>query len=187
MPLANPPHELDPALVLRALFVQLEQWVCDRREPGPSQVPRRANGTAATREQVLEQIRAIFPDAALPDPEHLPWTPVIDPNSTELPLALGDPLIALVSTVDEHGNELAGIRLPDLAAGTAAYTGWNPRIHMDGLPDVLCEMLGSRLTSGSPTTPDTAAIQAAARALADHRFLLPEDLDRAVDQSSSST
>ncbi|MFF3566954.1 alpha/beta hydrolase domain-containing protein [Nocardia jiangxiensis] len=187
MPLANPAHALDPALVLRALFIQLEQWVCQGREPEPSQVPRRADGTATTRERVLEQIRARFPAAALPDPQHLPWTPVIDSDSTDLPLALGDPLIALVSTVDENGNELAGIRLPDLSAGTTAYTGWNPRAHVDGLPDVLYEMLGSRLTSEPPATPDIAAIRAAARSLIDHRFLLPEDLDQAVAQATDLT
>lgn len=185
MPLANPTHALDGALVLRALFIQLEQWVCDGREPEPSRIPRRADGTAVTREQVLEQIRGIFPDAALPDPAHLPWTPVIDPDTTELPLPLGDPLVALVSSVDEHGNELAGIRLPALAAGTAAYTGWNPRVHVEGLPDVLYDRLGSLLTPETPTAPDLAAVRAATRSLIDHRFLLPEDHDRAIAEATA--
>lgn len=180
MPVANPGTDVDPALVLRALFVQLEEWVCDGREPEPSQVPRRADGTATTRDRVLERIRAAYPDAALPDVEHLPWTPVIDPESVHWPLELGAPLVALVSEVDEHGNEIAGIRLPDLAAGTAAYTGWNPRVHIDGLPDVLYEMLGSRLSPASPAPPDHAAIRATAQSLADRRFLLPEDLDQAI-------
>src|SRR5205085_6248688 len=31
----------------------------------------------------------------------------------------------LVSKVDADGNEIAGIRLPDIAAPLATYTGWN--------------------------------------------------------------
>ncbi|MFI1915139.1 alpha/beta hydrolase domain-containing protein [Nocardia sp. NPDC020380] len=180
MPLANPGTDVDPALALRALFVQLEEWVCDGREPEPSQVPRRADGTAVTRDQVLEILRVTYPDAAFPDVDALPWTPVIDPDDLQLPLKLGDPLVALVSAVDERGNEIAGIRMPDLAAGTAAYTGWNPRVHIDGLPDVLYEMLGSRLAPATPVEPDLAAIRAAAQSLVDRRFLLPRDLDQAI-------
>ncbi|MEG8184669.1 hypothetical protein GZH49_40295, partial [Nocardia terpenica] len=96
---------------------------------------------------------------------------------------LGDPLIALVSNIDNHGNETAGIRLPDLAAETAAYTGWNPRIHIDGLPDVLYELLGSRLST--TTAPNHTAIRTAAQNLVDHRFLLPEDLDQAITNASA--
>ncbi|WP_238846239.1 alpha/beta hydrolase domain-containing protein [Nocardia terpenica] len=185
MPIANPVHGLDHTLVLRALFTQLEQWVCDARDPEPSQVPRQADGTATTRNHVLDRIRTLFPNAALPAPEHLPWTPVIDPESTHWPLELGDPLIALVSDIDDHGNETAGIRLPDLAAGTAAYTGWNPRVHIDGLPDVLYELLGSRLST--TTAPDHTAIRAAAETLVEKRFLLPEDLDQAITNATDRT
>ena len=179
MPLANPSHGLDPTLVQRALFVQLEQWVCEGREPEPSQVPRRADGTATTREEVL----AAFTEAALPSVEALPWTPVIDPDSG-WPLRLGDPLVALVSTVDEYGNETAGIRLPEVATAMAAYTGWNPRRHIEGLPDVLYEMAGSRLpTLTAAAPPDEASLRAAAQTLVARRFLLPQDVDQAVAQA----
>lgn len=178
MPLANPPHLLDPTLVTRALFVQLDEWVSEGREPEPSQVPRRGDGTAVTREEVL----ASFPEPALPDPEHLTHTPAIDPD-TAWPLRTGEPLVALVSAVDANGNERAGIRLPEVAVGAAAYTGWNPRAHVDGLPDVLYEMPGSRLpVPGTAARPDAAAIRAAAQDLVAHRFLLPEDLEHAVEQ-----
>ncbi len=141
MPLANPTHSLDAGPILRALFVQLEQWVCDGAGPTPSCVPRVADGTAVRRTEALEG----FHDAQLPDPAHLPYTPVIDRDATTWPLELGAPLVALVSRVDASGNEVAGIRLPAVAAPVAAYTGWNPRRHIDGLPDVLYEFVGSRL------------------------------------------
>ena len=140
-PVGNPPHNLDPSLVVRALFVQLEQWVVDGVEPAPSAVPRQADGTAVSRASVLEA----FPDAARPDVDALPYTPDIDPDRVQWPLELGQPRVALVSAVDARGNEVAGIRLPAVQAGVAAYTGWNPRRHVDGLPDVLYDMVGSRL------------------------------------------
>jgi alpha/beta hydrolase family protein len=174
-PVANPVHGLDPSPVLRALLVQLVEWVCDGVEPAPSRVPRRADGTAVTREEVL----AAFPGAARPDVEHLPWTPVIDPDRRALPLEPGEPLVALVSAVDAGGNEVAGIRLPAVAAGTAAHTGWNPRVHVDGLPEVLYEMVGSRLPRPG-AAPARAAIEAAADALVADRFLRPADRERAV-------
>ena len=64
-PLGNPPHNLDPAPVVRALFVQLVQWVVDGTEPAPSVVPRQADGTAVTRAAVLES----FLGAARPEVE----------------------------------------------------------------------------------------------------------------------
>jgi hypothetical protein len=107
-PTANPIHHLDASPVLRALFVALDAWVCDGVEPPPSQVPRCADGTAVVRGKVL----ARFDDASRPDEAVLPWTPVIDAESSRWPLEVGEPLVALVSDVDDDGNEVAGIRLP---------------------------------------------------------------------------
>nr|WP_214404968.1 alpha/beta hydrolase domain-containing protein [Pseudonocardia lacus] len=130
---------------------------------------------------MLAAFRAAAPDAALPDVEHLPWSPVLDPDATAVPVGLGEPLVALVSAVDAGGNEVAGIRLPEVAVPTAAYTGWNPRSPVDGLPDVLYELVGSRLPLLAPAPPpDEAAVRAAAAALVADRFLLPEDVERAV-------
>ena len=132
-PVANPVHVLDPMPLLRALFVQLEQWACADVDPPTSRVPRRRDGTAVERGHVLR----IFKRGCLPDLAALPWTPDIDPDRYGWPLDLGDPCPALVSAVDVDGNEVAGVRLPAVAVAAAAYTGWNPRRHVAGLPDVL--------------------------------------------------
>lgn len=177
LPLANPPHHLDPNPVLRALFAQLVAWACDGVEPAASRVPRRADGTAVPREAVL----ARFPDAARPDPALLPYTPAIDPvpagAAPVWPLPLGAPLPALVSAVDASGNETAGIRLPQVATGLAAYTGWNPRKPVPGLPAVLYDMPGSRLPTQSPALPTPAQLRAATESLRDAGFLLAEDVE----------
>jgi hypothetical protein len=183
-PTANPPHNLDPGPVMRALFVQLEQWVIDGVEPAPSVVPRQSDGTAVSRESVLRA----FLDAALPDVRTLPYTPGLDPDRAQWPLELGKPRVALVSAVDANGNEIAGIRLPAVETGVAAYTGWNPRRHVDGLPDVLYDMLGSRLRSRSgPAMPNGQDLRAAARNLAEARFLLHDDVELTVRQALAET
>lgn len=186
LPTANPVHQLDTAPVLRALFVQLERWACDGEEPPPSQVPRRSDGTAAERAEVLGR----FGHAATPDPAVLNVTRHVDPESTTWPLQLGERKVALVSAVDDDANEVAGIRLPAIAAPVAAFTGWNPRVHVDGLPDVLYEFVGSQLAfpPGRPTLAERyadrhayeAAARRAAEALAAGRFLLEDDVERAV-------
>ncbi|WP_210479305.1 alpha/beta hydrolase domain-containing protein [Naasia sp. SYSU D00948] len=185
LPLENEPNPLDPMPLLRALFLRLEQWVCDGIEPPSSRVPRRDDGTAVTRDEVLRRFRS----AALPDSAALPQQArVDDPTAPAWELSAAEPVTALVSQVDEDGNEIAGVRLPAVEAATAAYTGWNPRRNVPGLPDVLYEFVGSRLPlqSGRPAPDPTAArllARAAAERLVAQGLLLPEDVDRTVQEA----
>jgi Alpha/beta hydrolase domain len=179
MPVANPPHFLDQGPVTKALFVQLQQWALDGLEPTSSMVPRVADGTAVTRETVLES----FPASTRPDPAVLPYTPEIDPDVVEWPLPLGEPRVALVSAVDERGNEIAGIRLPAVETGVAAYAGWNPRRHIDGLPDVLYDLFGGRLPRLSGQAPSVEHLRAAALGLAERRLILRADVDLVTEQA----
>ena len=43
------------------------------------------------------------------------------------PHRVGSPYPALVPKTDADGNTLAGVRLPDIAAPVATYTGWSLR------------------------------------------------------------
>jgi hypothetical protein len=191
-PVANPVHTLSAWLVLRALFRALERWVVDDEPPPPSRVPRHADGTAVARDAVL----ARFGHALRPDPSVLNVTrrldlgPDADAGIGRWPLRAGEPFVALVADVDEDGNERCGVRVPEVAAPVAAYTGWNPRRPIAGLPDVLYEFVGSCLPfpPGRATVaeryPDEqayeAAALAAAAALVDEGFALDVDRDRAV-------
>ena len=179
--LLNPLHLLDQGPVVKALFVQLQGWALDGVAPTPSMVPRQSDGTAVSWENVLES----FPASTRPDPAVLPYTPEIDPDVVEWPLPFGEPRAALVSAVDERGNEVAGIRLPAVETGVAAYTGWNPRPHIEGLPDVLSDVIGSRLPRLSGSAPSVADLRAAALRLADRRLILPTDVDRVVEQATA--
>ena len=44
-----------------------------------------------------------------------------------VPPRVGPPYRTLVPAVDSDGNEVAGIRLSDIAVPTATFTGWNLR------------------------------------------------------------
>ncbi len=195
-PTANPVHRLDVTPVNRALFAALEDWVCDGVEPPPSKVPRTSDGTAVARKEVL----SLFSHTAAPDPSALPHTrdidlgPDADRGIGRWPIKLGAPYVDLVSAVDDDGNEVAGIRLPSVAAPLAAYTGWNPRRHIDELPDVLYERVGSKLAfpPGRPSITDrypsredyVSAARRAAESLVAERFLLAEEVDAVVQKAA---
>jgi alpha/beta hydrolase family protein len=188
---------LDVTPVNRALLVALENWVSNGIEPPPSKVPRTSEGTAVARKEVL----SAFSHTAAPDPSALPHARCVDlgPDADRgigrWPVKLGETYVDLVSAVDEDGNEVAGIRLPVVVAPLATYTGWNPRRHVDDLPDVLYERLGSKLpfppgrpsvTERYPSRDDyVAAARAAAEALVAERFLLAEEIDAVVHKAAA--
>ncbi|HEX4018439.1 MAG TPA: alpha/beta hydrolase domain-containing protein [Frankiaceae bacterium] len=192
MPTANPIHTHDTSPILRALFAALVEWVMGNVEPPPQAVPSHADGTAVTREEVLAKFKPS--GAHLPDVSKLNVTRDVDlgPDAAagigRWPLKLGTPKPAIVSAIDEDGNERAGIALPAVAVPVAAYTGWNPRRPEPGLPDVLYEFVGSRLpllTGRPPASRDQyeIAVRAAADALVARRLLLTKDRERTVREA----
>ena len=110
-----------------------------------------------------------------------------------------------VSRVDADGNEIAGVRLPPVEAPIATTTGWGLRSAAFGGPDG-CEASGQwiafkrtraeRLAAGDPRksleerykdhADYVAAVAKAARKLQERRFLLPEDVQRYVDEAEAS-
>ncbi|KQH78832.1 hypothetical protein AO501_17510 [Mycobacterium gordonae] len=173
LPAANPVHHLDVTPVARALLIALENWVVDGIEPPASRVPRTSDGTAVARKEVLSG----FGYANTPAPAWLPSAGHVD----------------LVSAVDEDGNEVAGIRLPAVAAPLAAYTGWNARRFVEDLPDVMYERIGSKLPfrPGRPSVAEryasrddyAAAVRSAAQALVAQRFLLTAEVESVVKKA----
>jgi hypothetical protein len=62
-----------------------------------------------------------------------------------VPPRVGPPYRTLVPAVDADGNEIAGIRLPDIAVPLATFTGWNVRSESAGAPGALGRWTGSYL------------------------------------------
>jgi hypothetical protein len=205
-PCANPrnPHSSAPAL--RALLVALEQWVTQGIAPPDSRVPSIAQKTAvdaATLKFPVVKGFALAPGANAIRPP-VDW---IDPPGSggKVYLTASGPQTygARVAAVDADGNEIAGIRLPDVAVPLATYTGWNV---YKGQPGELCDRDGSyvpfartraeRDASGDPRlsieeryrTRESyvAKVKAAADALVAERLLLPADAERYVKAALAS-
>jgi hypothetical protein len=72
---------------------------------------------------------------------------VADPRGIEGPARIIagtiTPLPHLVPQVDADGNDIAGIRVPELAVPLATTTGWNFRDPSVGNPGVIYQLLGS--------------------------------------------
>jgi hypothetical protein len=130
MKLANPTNPLGYLLLLRAALENLVSWVVDGSEPPPSRVPHVADHSASTREDVLKTFVRL-PGTVLADADLLPTTrpadfgDQIDDGIMSWPPREGAPFTCFVASIDDDGNETAGIRLPEVAVPVATYTGWN--------------------------------------------------------------
>jgi len=118
------------------------------------------------------------------------------------PVLVGTPYKVFVPKTDVDGNDIAGIRMPDITVPMATYTGWGLRAPHAGQPDAIvdgCDATGQRIpfaptaasrkpggaNAGDPrlsvaerypnTAAYVAAITAAANEMVAQRTLLPQD------------
>src|SRR5579872_6607416 len=75
-----------------------------------------------------------------PSPKFPQWRQGIVSNE---PPKVGKPFPALVPQADSDGNDLGGVRLPELQVPVATYTGWNLRDPSIGASDRRISFLGS--------------------------------------------
>ncbi len=204
-------HAGNPAdflFVLRALLVALERWVVDGGEPPASRIPRIAEET------LVRLDRYNFPElpgVRIPGRAHQAYRVDYGPRfRTEGMVAREPPEVGaafptLVPQVDEDGNELGGIRLPEIEVPLATYTSWNWRAPSIGAPDELADFRGSflplakdattRRDTGDPRPsleeryPDfdtyLGRYAGASRSLVDQGFLLGEDLPELLERAES--
>jgi hypothetical protein len=138
----------DRPFVLRALLVALDRWVSEGREPPESRYPRIADGTLVDLATFCKQFPRI-PGARLPIGYYTPLRLDFGPRwltegiADVMPPEIGPAYRTLVPAVDADGNEVAGIRLPDVAVPRATYTGWNIRAAASGAEGMLAPYNGS--------------------------------------------
>jgi hypothetical protein len=114
--------------VTRALLVELDAWTRGEREPPPSRYPTIAKGELVSLEDVHFPKVPSFPFATyMPRVWRMDYGPQY--NTTRVisiePPKTGQPFRVLVPQVNADGNDVAGIRLPEVAVPLGTFTGWN--------------------------------------------------------------
>ena len=184
----HPYNAVDYIPLLRAALVNLDRWVTDGIEPPPNQHPRLDDGTAIAQAAYLRGSIAV-PTRAAPDPSRL-WRirevdlgPDADRGVAKYPVREGREYPHLVPAADADGNDLAGIRLPDLQVPVGTHTGWNLRHPDTGAAEQLMSMQGS-----SHWFPPTAADRKASndpRPSLEERYASREDYAGQVKEAAA--
>jgi hypothetical protein len=209
-------NPLDSQAVQRALFVALDKWASAGMLPPASQVPKLSDGTLVKPDQTTTGFPQI-PGVAYSGFKTTRYLLNYGPNfyTTGIP-TINPPVFAapyqdnpangpiypsFVPKTDADGNDIAGLRLPEVQVPLATYTGWALRAaphNNDG-----CEGSGQyipfpktkadRLESGDPRLSIeerygnfetySSRLQDAINGLVRSGFLLPVDAEAALKKN----
>lgn len=179
--------------VMRALLRGLHRWTSQGVAPPGSRYPKLADGTLTP----MSALR--FP--AIPGVANAR----IIAGPGQVRNGRVQILPHLVPQVDADGNDMAGIRVPDVAVPVATNTGWNFRSTSVGGPTEIYNLLGSyipfaptkteREARGDPRPSIAeryqsrddyiAKLRAAAASLVAQRYLLAEDVENVVERGAA--
>jgi hypothetical protein len=206
---AQPRNPLRPNGALRALLVDLDAWVTAGTAPPADRIPRVADGTLATpmpqEEAGFPRIPGVVYNGVHHTGDLWDFGPDFDKGILSMlpPRLVGTPYPIFVPKVDADGNDIAGVRLPEVVVPVATYTGW--ALRADGLDG--CDAAGQkiafaktraeRLAAGDPRPSleeryadhdaYVNAVIAAAQALKAERFLLDEDMATAIAAAQAAS
>jgi hypothetical protein len=142
----------------RAMIANMNAWVRKDTPPPPSRYPKIVDGTLVP----LHDLNfPAIPGLKPPFNNAQGWDLDFGANwhagiLSKQPPTAGYDYPALVPQVDADGNDLGGIRLPEIVAPLATYTGWNLRSPAIGAPTERTAFLGS-FVPFRRTAADTAA------------------------------
>ncbi|MDA0333908.1 MAG: alpha/beta hydrolase domain-containing protein [bacterium] len=202
MPSGNtlPANPVDFHFAFRALALALDAWVRDATPPPPSAHASLAAGTLVP----LEEVRwPRLPGLPLPthprQPRRLDWGDHWQEGRIDRePPGLGSGYPVRFPQVDEDGNEIDGIQMPEVAVPLGTFTGWRYRTREMGASWALAGLAGvwfpfpateaAAAATGDPRRPLTERYRdrddyvqrcvAVADALVARRLLLQRDVAR---------
>ena len=199
------PNSISPAPYLRACLSLMDRWATDGTPPPATNLPSKAAGTLTSPEAVLAKFPKI-PGVQLPEgasqmpnydygadydrgyPSVFPPEPIAGQN---YPIQVPD--------IDADGNDIAGLRYPDIEAPVGSYLGWALRAEEFSGPDLLwttgsfvpfARTKAQRQASGDPRpsieeryqdhADYVSRVAAVCARLVPQGLLLQEDADRFV-------
>jgi hypothetical protein len=193
---------------MRALLLSMNRWIKDGAAPPPSRYPR-------IEDKTLVQLDSLnFPSLAgvgKPTETHKAYRVFYGLDFAKKGIISVDPpevngsYPILVPQVDTDGNELAGVKMPEVAVPLATYTGWNLFNADAGPTNLLSSMQGSyiplartradRQRSNDPRASIEeryrsrddylARVTTAARELVQQGYLLEEDVPTLVERAGA--
>ncbi len=119
-------------IIGRALLTALDLWVSRNVEPPDSEIPKISDGSLVTLKEYMKKFPEI-PGLLRTDSYYKPYRLDLGPRwnsegiADNVPPKTGPQYEALVPQVKKDGNEIAGIKLPEIAVPFATFTGWKMR------------------------------------------------------------
>jgi Alpha/beta hydrolase domain len=132
-------NPLDSQAVQRALFTAMDKWVTAGTPPPPSHIPKLSNGTLVKPDQNstgFPHIPGVTYTGSMTTRYLLNYgpnfyvtgIPALNPPTFAPPYqdnpANGPIYPSYVPKTDADGNDIAGVRLPEIQVPLATYTGW---------------------------------------------------------------
>ncbi len=180
--------------LLRAVLHNALAWVRDGLEPPDSRYPQLSDHSLVGREVVVDRFAQSPRFQHLPNAENLPglWHTDLGADVRngvcDHPAKLLSRYPRLVSNVDESLNEVAGVRLPEIAVPIGIHSGWNPRHPLHGAPDQTAAFAGFSVFDGLDCVPESRnacheLVSQVTDDLIDARYVLAEDRELVIDNA----
>ena len=212
----QPQNPLNASTTLRALTNDMDEWVTSGAQPPSNRVPTRTSGTLVPSlpqaGMGFPNIPGVFYNGIMHTGDLFDFGPRFHEGILDVqpPVLLGTPYRVLVPKTDADGNDIAGIRLPDVSVPLATYTGYAYRAPVAGDPVPMvdgCDASGQRIpfletraeriTAGDPRLsiqeryPDHATyvnrVTAAAQQLQAERLMLEMDVQAYITAAQSAS